>query len=76
MNAIMKRKLKGQMLDLLMDKGFEVSCTDTPVLCFFTDKPVNKSSKQNIINGKQYGFITSFGVRTAEKILNGEIELG
>lgn len=69
MRAIYKQKLKGEMQDYLVAQGFTVSVTSTPALVFFTDKRINVKSTPNITNGKQYGYITSFGIKTAQKIL-------
>ena len=69
MKTLYKRRLKGELLDLLTSLGFVTTCTDTPALVFFTDRRVSQKSVPNMVSGKQYGYITSFGVKTAQKML-------
>jgi hypothetical protein len=59
-----KRHLKGRLQDYFQDKGFIISVTDTPEIVLFSkDKISGKSAKYS------HGFITSFGIKQAEKIL-------
>lgn len=68
--ANQKRYIKGRITDILKSQGFEVRVTDTPVLTFITDKPINEKSKllPQMLSDREL-FVTSLGKQEALRMI-------
>ena len=64
-----RRYLKGKLQDLFVSNGFSVSCTDSAEICLFSDLPIDKRSIKFYGNNVKEPYLTSFGIKTAEKVL-------
>ena len=66
MNSTEKRKIKGLIIDKLINQGFDATCTESAALVIFTDKLVTDDSYKY-----DYGYITSWGEKGAVEFLEG-----
>ena len=66
--ATQLRKIKGNLVDVLKGMGYLVSCTDTPNIVMFTDKPINNKTVK-ISRGYDTPYCTSFGPVGATKFI-------
>ena len=68
MRALQKRGLKSKLVDHFEGEGYKVEATDSANIAIFTDRPVTKRSVE--IGKYDCSYLTSFGEKEAENILN------